>query len=82
MVRTQIQLTEEQASALRALAAQRGVSFAELVRTAVQALLRRETMPDDAERRRRALNAFEHFASGHADVSRRHDEHLVDAYRT
>ena len=39
MVRTQIQLTEEQARRLRAMSAEQGVSMAELIRRSVDALL-------------------------------------------
>ena len=45
MVRTQIQLTEEQAEGLKRLAAERGVSMAELVRQSVQRLLEERPPP-------------------------------------
>jgi len=37
MVRTQVQLTEEQAAAVRRMAADEGVSMAEVIRQAVEA---------------------------------------------
>ena len=77
MVRTQIQLTEEQAQALKALAARDGVSMAALVRLGVDFVLG-ET--EDAERRRRALEAIGRFSSAHHDVARRHDAYLDEAY--
>jgi hypothetical protein len=39
MIRTQIQLTEEQARRLKAMAAERGTSVAELIRQGVDDLL-------------------------------------------
>ncbi|MBI4540074.1 MAG: ribbon-helix-helix protein, CopG family [Gemmatimonadetes bacterium] len=80
MVRTQIQLTQEQAAALRALAAGEGLSMAELVRTAVDRLLGDRRAVDAAERRRRALDAVGRFASGRSDVAREHDRYLAEAY--
>lgn len=82
MVRTQVQLTEEQARSLRQLAAERGVSVAELVREAVDLLVRSGTAVLPAERQRRALQAVGRFASGLKDVSARHDEYLKETYRS
>ena len=80
MVRTQILLTEEQVRALRSLSAGRGVSMAVLVREAVEMLVRSNAGVPSEERQRRALEAIGRFASGHQDVSARHDEHLEEAY--
>ncbi len=80
MVRTQILLTEEQMRALRTLSAERGVSMAVLVREAVEMLVRSNVGVPSEERQRRALEAIGRFASGHRDVSARHDEHLQEAY--
>lgn len=55
MVRTQIQLTEEQAIALKRLAAKRRISIARLVRQGVEVLLRSYAATSDEERRRRAI---------------------------
>lgn len=80
MVRTQIQLTEKQARALKELASRRDVSVAELVRQAVDLLLESEPYTDMDERRRRAIAAAGRFRSGQKDVSERHDDYLVGAY--
>jgi hypothetical protein len=58
-VRTQIQLTEEQSRRLKAASARRGISVAEFIRKAVDAVLTRENdrSPDDLYDR--ALNAAE-----------------------
>ena len=80
LIRTQVQLTEEQARALRQLAADRGVSVAELVREAVDAMVRAGSAVSHEERQRRALQAIGRFASGRRDTSAKHDEHLEEAY--
>ncbi len=77
MVRTQVQLTEGQARAVKRLAAERDVSMAEVVRDAVDSYVDRQGA--DA-RRRRAIRAIGGFQSGHTDVSVRHDDHVVDAF--
>ena len=81
MIRTQIQLTEEQARKLKALAASRNTSMAELIRQGVDALLAEVHKPDLAERRRRAIAAAGHFHSGKNDLSIHHDDYLAEAYQ-
>jgi hypothetical protein len=81
MIRTQVQVTEEQDRRLEALAVSLRSSEAELVRQAVDLLLAQrvpEATPD--ERRRRALDAIGRFRSGRSDTARNHDAALVDAY--
>ena len=81
MIRTQIQLTEEQAAKLKRLATERDVSMAEVIREAVDRLPDRN---DRAERFARALTAIRaggfHDIEGKTDVSRRHDEYVADIY--
>jgi plasmid stability protein len=82
MVRTQIQLTEGQYEMLRARAAAEKRSMADVVRQLVDESLRETTLPDPDERRRRALAAIGSLGkTGPRDLSRRHDEHLAEAYR-
>jgi len=80
MVRTQIQLTEEQARSLREIARARDSSIAELIRTSVDGVLRSEPGPSREERRRRAIAAAGTFHSGVTDLSTDHDRHLGDIY--
>lgn len=80
MVRTQIQLTEEQARRLKRAAAHRGVSMAELIRQGVDAILSAETGAGRTALKERALQAAGKFGSGRKDVSARHDSHLAEAY--
>ena len=74
MERTQISLTEEQATRLRGLARQRHTSMAALIRDAVDT-----TYPetDDDERWQRFLAASGRFESGKTDISEHHDDYLA-----
>ncbi|NJD56264.1 MAG: ribbon-helix-helix protein, CopG family [Nitrospirae bacterium] len=80
MVRTQIQLTEEQAKALRKMAASRHLSSAELIRRAVDVMIKSGPAADPEERRKRAIEIAGKFSSGRSDVSRKHDKYLADAF--
>ncbi len=80
MVRTQIQLTEEQSQTLKSLAAERGVSVAELIRQSVDEFIHASAGLSDQERRRRAAAAAGKFGSGKTDVAVRHDDYLAEAY--
>ena len=81
MIRTQIQLTDEQVRALRQLSAQKKRSLADLVRQSVELFLTQESQPSKADRVQRAIEAAGRFSSGAADGSSEHDRHLSDAYR-
>ena len=80
MVRTQIQLTEKQAKAVKKMASAQGVSVAELIRRAVDNIVNSSTTADTEERKRRALDIVGKFRSGKKDVSKEHDVHLAEAY--
>jgi hypothetical protein len=82
MVRTQIQLTEEQAAALRSLSASRQVSMAELIRTSIDSLMSRESGLARGAIVDRAKSAAGRFSSGTKDGSAKHDQHLADAFGT
>ena len=80
MVRTQIQLTEAQAQALRILAAQQRKSLAELIRQGVELLLSStQTSADIREKRRRAKLISGQFRSGLPDLGKNHDYYLAEA---
>jgi hypothetical protein len=78
MVRTQIQLTKEQAAELKRIAAERGVSVAQVVREGVEAEIRASRRPSREELKRRAL-ALPSFRSDVSDLSRRHDDYFVES---
>ncbi len=77
VIRTQIQLEERQAVALRKLAAELGISLAELIRRAIDESLLHQG--DGQALYQRALSVVGKGASGLGDVSRNHDDHFVDS---
>ena len=80
MIRTQIQLTEEQSRRLKAAAARKGISVAELIRQGIDASLEKEASPSRDELAARALNAAGRFGSSRHDVARRHDHYLGESF--
>ena len=80
MIRTQIQLTEPQAEALRQRAAAEGRSMADLVRDGVDRLLADLALKDQEAAKRRSIAALGRFHSGVADLGSAHDLHLGQAY--
>jgi plasmid stability protein len=79
VIRTQIQLTEEQARALRKRAADEGRSMADLVRDGVDRLLVDRGVQDKEAAKRRSIDALGRFRSGMTDLGSAHDRHLGDA---
>jgi len=82
MIRTQIQLTEEQVKALKKMANKKQVSLAELIRQGVNALMRLSDEVPIEERKKRAIVAAGRFRSGKKDISAKHDEYLTEAFRS
>jgi hypothetical protein len=80
MVRTQIQLTEQQSRQLKERAMLEGRSMAELIRWSVDAYLRSAGPSGRPERKRRALAAVGRFRSGVSDLSTDHDRYLEEAF--
>ena len=80
MVRTQIQLTEDQAKALKKIAQSRHLSVAELIRKAVDTVIKSSSVMNVEDRHKRALEIVGKFGSGKRDVSKKHDLYLTDAY--
>lgn len=78
MIRTIVQLREEQAAQLRKRAKEQGVSISELVRQGVDQLLLTPTQ--DEEIRRRALAAVGFVHDDATDVAVNHDKYLALAY--
>lgn len=81
MVRTQIQLTEQQARRLRAEARERGLSLAEMIRRYVEKGLSEETLDRAAlyDRAARAVGRFRD-RQGARDTSSKHDVYLDEAF--
>jgi Arc/MetJ-type ribon-helix-helix transcriptional regulator len=76
MVRTQIQLSEQQARRLRRLSLERGESMAAIVRAAID----RHLDEGGGGARERALGAMGRFRGDGAPVSEEHDAFLADAF--
>jgi len=82
MIRTQIQLTEQQARRLRAQARARGVSLAEMIRQCVERALAEEA-PNRRALYDRAARLVGRFPDrrGARDLSTRHDSYLDEAFK-
>ena len=81
MVRTQIQLTEQQIEELRKVSASVGRSVADLVRQGVDSFLSTKSTSRPAHQVERALRVIGKFSSGSTDVSTHHDHYLAEAFR-
>jgi len=81
VVRTQIQLTDQQARRLRAQARDRGLSLAEVIRRCVDRGLAEE-LPDRAVLYDRAARVVGRFRDrrGARDVSSKHDRYLDKSF--
>jgi hypothetical protein len=80
MVRTQIQLSPSQAEAVKRLAAEQGISMAELIRQSVDAYLSGARRPTQDEVRQRAMALAGCLRGGPADLAVRHDDYLAEAF--
>lgn len=80
MVRTQIQLTEEQSTNLRQLAEQENVSVAELIRRSVDHYLKKRRGFSEEERKKRLLSVIGIGDSGITDLGKSHDKYLAEIY--
>jgi hypothetical protein len=80
MVRTQIQLREDQSAVLKAMAADRGVSVAELIRRSIDRFMREQKEPTMEEKWERAMSIIGIANSGLGDLAENHDKYLEEAY--
>jgi hypothetical protein len=80
MIRLQAQLTQDQARRLKALAAEEGVSVAELLRRGADHVIRTGGGEAPESRRQRALAAVGRFRDDRADTAREHDRALDEAF--
>jgi hypothetical protein len=79
MLRTTVQLEEDQMEWLRANASARGVSVPQLIRVMIN-FYRIHTEKFSRNRKRKALEAIGRFSSETPDVSIQHDHYLAEAY--
>lgn len=80
MVRTQIQLTEEQSESLRRLAEIDNVSLAEVIRRSVDNYIEARQDVSREERKRRLLSVVGIGNSGVSDLGVNHDKYLAEIY--
>jgi hypothetical protein len=80
MLRTQIQIEEDQINWLRDRARERGVSVSQLIREGVEFYRKHEDrLPED--KKKKALAAIGRYASGVSDISEKHDDYLTTAFK-
>jgi hypothetical protein len=80
MLRTQIQIEEDQIKWLRDRAKERGVSVSQLIREGVDFYRKYEDrIPED--KKKKALAAIGRYASGVSDISEKHDDYLAEAFK-
>jgi len=82
MYRTQIQLTTEQAQALKQLAAREGKSVSELIRMSVEIMLRSGGVRDPRGQKQRAIEAAGKLCGDPQDLSKEHDRYLTKAFES
>lgn len=80
MLRTTVQLEEDQVQWLRANASARGVSVSQLIREMVN-FYRFHIEIISENQKSNALEAVGRFSSNATDVSEQHDNYLAEAYR-
>ncbi len=80
MVRTQIQLTDEQASPLKEIAHENNESIAAIIRKALDQFLMRR-WPNRRDLYRQALGAVGKYTAGAGDIAIEHDRYLDKALR-
>ena len=81
MIRTQVQLTDEQAARVKELAHASNESMAAIIRKALdQFLLKQE--PDRRALYRQALATVGKYKAGETDISIEHDRYLAQEYNS
>ena len=79
MLRTQIQIEEDQIRWLRDRAKERGVSVSQLIREGVEFYRKYEDrLPED--KKKKALAAIGRDSSGVSEISEKHDDYLAEAF--
>jgi len=79
MIRTQIQLTEEQAKSLKKISKKENKSVAELIRISVDKLIKSDGLVSDELMKQKALSVVG-MLHGPSDFAEKHDDYLADAF--
>ncbi len=80
MIRTEIELTEEQSKALERLAHKDNVPIAEVIRRSIDDYIATHIELSMEEKKRRALSVVGMFDSGLPDLGVNHDKYLEEIY--
>lgn len=80
MIRTQIQLTQEQSRRLKRIAARKGISVAEVIRRSIDNSIATDDLPDMQKTKEQARAVFGKYKDRAADVSENHDKYLSEAF--
>jgi len=75
--RLEVEITDQQAAALKQLASRRHVTVAELLQEEIAHLIGPSESASAAERWQKALSALGKFKSGCRDLAVRHDDYLA-----
>lgn len=73
-------VNERTGECIKKIALSRHLSIAELIRQAVDTMIKSGAVIDTEERRKRAVDAAGRFSSGLRDLSTEHDKYLEDAF--
>lgn len=79
MIRTQIQLTQEQAKSLKKMSKKENKSVAELIRISVDKMINADGPISDDLLRQKALSVIGKL-HGSSDLAEKHDDYLADTY--
>ena len=80
MIRTQIQLPEEQYRILKEIALEKSVSMAEIIRESIEIYIRSAPYSILEDKYQRALDIIAITSSGVTDLSTNHDDYLAEVY--
>jgi len=80
MIRTQIQITDQQAKQLKHLSVQENKSVAELIRQSIDTFLNRQIFVSDQEKQQKLLSVAGKFHTGLSDLAEEHDRYLDEAF--
>jgi hypothetical protein len=80
MLRTQIQLPEEQVALLKKMAVAEHKSMAEIIRQSVDFFAKAKYGGEEEQRRKRAMTAAGQFRSGVKDLAASHDSYLTEVF--
>jgi len=79
MIRTQIEIEDQQMQWLKTVSQETGVAVSQIIRDSISLFREHE---ERSRLRKKASASARNFASGISDISERHDDYLAEAYKT